>query len=112
MKWTIKVRLLVGCGVLVAVTAIACCIGWQQAAGSEHRISGIIKGNQADTTRLELVQQSVEDLLNARRGEKEFLLKKEQSMAQNVTNKVVGLKARLLDLSEKANDNEEKAALT
>src|SRR5262245_16082943 len=102
MKWTIKVRLLVGCGVLVAVTAVACCIGWQQAAGSEHRISGIIKGNQADTARLELVQQSVEDLLNARRAEKEFLLKKEEAQAQSVTNKVAGLKARLLDLTAKA----------
>src|SRR4051794_2448819 len=102
MKWTIKTRLLVGCGVLVAVTAIACCIGWQQAAGSQTRISGIIKDNQADTANLELVQQSVEDLLNARRAEKEFLLKKEEAFAQSVTNKVGGVKTRLLNLSEKA----------
>ncbi len=113
MNWTIKTRLLAGCGLLVGVLAAACIVGWRQAAGSEIRIGTIIKANQKDTTELELVQECVEDLLHARSAEKDFLLKKNLEFVQSVTNKVAAVKTRLLSLVNDASTKPvEKAAMT
>ena len=107
--------MLVGCGVLVAAVTVACVMGWQQAASSESRIGGIIKANQADFNRLDLVQTCTEDLLDARRSEKEFLMKKELRYAEAFTNKMSDAKTKLgslLSNSDRAQHELEESALT
>lgn len=112
MNWTIKSRLLAGCGLLVGVLAAACIIGWRQAAGSETRIGTILKTSQNDTEDLKLALESVEDLLHARRAEKEFLLKKDLAFSLIVSNKAAGVRTKFLGLAVHSSSADEKTALT
>ena len=98
MKWNIKTRLFAGCGVLVATLAIACILGWRQAASSENHITGIIHQNQSDFARFETMQASANAVRDTRRAEKEFLLRKDPVFVQTVMTKMAKIKSRLNSL--------------
>lgn len=99
MNWTIKNRLLLGCGVLVAVLTLACGLGWRQAASSEQRITGIIRSNQADMARLAAVQSAAADVNDARIAESQFLLRRRENFSQAVTSKVGRVRLQLSSLT-------------
>ena len=82
IKWTIKNRLLAGCGLLVAVTSAACLLGWQQAGSSEKSIAGIIQDNQTDLARLVNIQTCERDSVAASAAESNFLLRKDLAFVQ------------------------------
>ncbi len=100
MTWSIRARLIGGCAVLVGVTAIGCCIGWRQASSAERHISGIVQQNQNDTTTLLTVGDGVQKLLEARRGEKEFLLTKAPELPDGVIHLITQVKSNLTTLRD------------
>jgi len=110
--WTVKTRLLAGCGAIVGLLALACLIGWRQAASSEKRIAAVIQENQNDAEMLRRLHQCEQDLLVARKAEKEFLLKKDPDSAQTVGRKVLAVMRSLVSLANEASDTGQKAALT
>ncbi len=111
-KWSIKARLLAGCGAIVGFFAIACFIAWGRAAVSEKRIAAVIQENQADTDLLQTLLLCEQDLLSAREAEKEFLLKKNPANVQTVRNQVTDVTKLLSRLAGQARDASQKLALT
>ena len=111
-KWSIKARLLAGCGAIVGFFAIACFIAWGRAAVSEKRIAAVIQENQADTDLLQTLLLCEQDLLSAREAEKEFLLKKNPANVQTVRNQVADVTKLLSRLAGQAQDASQKLALT
>ena len=112
LTWTIKTRLLAGCGAIVGLLAIACLIGWRQAASSEKRIAAVMRENQADMSMLRTLHRCEKNLLMARQTEKEFQLKKDPASGQTVSNHVVAVMRLLTSLAGVAQDAGQKAALT
>lgn len=47
MNWTIRNRLIAGCGVLVTVLAVACLLGWQQAVSSTSASGQVSSSSQS-----------------------------------------------------------------
>jgi signal transduction histidine kinase/CheY-like chemotaxis protein len=111
LTWTIKTRLLTGFGAIVGLLAIACLIGWRQAAVSEKRIDAVIRENQADTAMLRKMHLCEQDLLLARKAEKEFLLKKDPVLARTVGSNVAAVMNLLSGLARQAQDTAQQAAL-
>ena len=111
MNWTIRNRLLAGCGLLVAVLAVACLMGWRQAANSETRISLLLVESRDDTTTLQRLQDCERHLLTAREAEKEFQLKKELKYAEITTNRVSAVVTLLSELAAHASQAEQKTTL-
>ena len=105
LNWTIKTRLVVGCGLLTLILAGACTLGWQQSSASEQRIKGIVKDNRADLTRLDESSTVVDEMLTARRAERDFLLSRKMTDAAVVTNKLASIKKRLQTLAGENDGN-------
>jgi signal transduction histidine kinase/CheY-like chemotaxis protein len=111
-KWTIKTRLLAGCGAIVGFFAIACFVAWSRADVSEKRIAAVTQENQADTDLLQTLLLCEQDLLSAREAEKEFLLKKNPASVQTVTSQVLDVMRLLNMLADQARDASQRIALT
>jgi methyl-accepting chemotaxis protein len=111
MNWTIRNRLLAGCGALVTVLAAACLLGWHQAAESETRIAAIIKDNQSDLERLAKVQESEHGSIAARADELEFLLSKEPAKAEAIHQRVIAIKKHLSSVAAKSSDSAQQKSL-
>jgi signal transduction histidine kinase/CheY-like chemotaxis protein len=111
-KWTIKTRLLAGCGAIVGFFAIACFIAWSRAAVSEKRIAAVIQENQADIDLLQTLLLCEQDLLTARKAEKDFLLKKNLASVQTVSREVLDVMKLMGRLANQAQDASQKTALT
>jgi len=108
IKWTIKNRLLAGCGLLVAVTSAACLLGWQQAGTSERNISGIIKDNQTDLAQLVKMQTSELDSVAASAAESDFLLKKDPALVQLFSVKITAIRENLGNIIAASSDAAQK----
>ena len=111
LTWTIKTRLLAGCGAIVGLLAISCLIGWRQAATSEKRIGAVIRENQADTATLQTLHRCERDLLTARQAEKEYLLKKDPASAHTVSNQVLAVMSLLRGLADQDQEAAQRGAL-
>ncbi len=111
-NWTIKTRLIIGCGILTLVLAAACTLGWQQSSASEKRIGGIVKGNQEDLKRLHESESIVEEMLFAQGAEYEFKLDRKLATANVVSTNVASVKARLNWLLNADTSGEARSALT
>ena len=112
MNWTIRNRLLAGCGALVIVLAAACLLGWQQAANSEKRIASIIKDNQSDLEQLDQVQESEHGSIAARGEEVEFFLTREAARAEAVHQHVGEIKKHLGSVANATDDATQKQAIS
>jgi len=108
IKWTIRNRLLAGCGLLVAVTTGACLLGWQQAGSSEKCIGGIIKDNQKDLEQLLNMQTCELDSVAASATESEFLLKKDLALVQKFSAKIAEIRQKLGDIVSASTDATQK----
>lgn len=111
LKWTIKTRLVVGCGLLTLVLALACTLGWRQSSASEQRITGIVKDSRSDLGRLDEASTVIEELLMARQAEGGFLLNRKLTDAAVVTNKLISIKKRLAALAGEERAAESKGEL-
>ena len=107
MNWTIRNRLFAGCGVLVAVLAITCLLGWRQAANSEKQVALTIRQSDTDLN----CKESVKDIVAARAAATHFLLQKDATDAETVSNLVADAQTQLGKAAEHVADNGQKADL-
>lgn len=75
-NWTIKNRLILGCGVLLAIIAVACAYGLQQMSKAQSSISEIASRSDVNIKRLSAAHDAKESLLKARQRETRFRLGK------------------------------------
>ena len=107
MNWTIRNRLLAGCGALVAVLAITCLLGWWQAATSEKQVSLTIRQSDTDMA----CQLSLKDIVAARAAATHFLLQKDPADAGTVSNLIANAQTLLGKATEQCADDGQKAEL-
>ncbi len=81
MNWTLRNRLLVGCATLVAVTTIACLIGWRQATVSQRGVGELVAMSNENAALIATAEQIQLQFSEARRHQLEFLAEKDPATA-------------------------------
>ncbi|HLP01771.1 MAG TPA: methyl-accepting chemotaxis protein [Opitutaceae bacterium] len=102
MNWTIRTRLYLGCCVLVAVTGVACCIGWRQAVRAQEDIGTLLRTSEHNAGLLAAANTALNEFPAARRAEHEFIFEKTQASAAAVERSLATIRTALGTLSADA----------
>jgi methyl-accepting chemotaxis protein len=100
MNWTISNRLFVGCGVLVAVVAVACVIGWRQAVTSQRNLVTLVTNSHDNESKLVMAGDTVQQLQAARRAENQFVFDKKLANVDAFKKAMAALQQNLKTLGE------------
>ncbi|HLP08645.1 MAG TPA: hypothetical protein VK178_10795, partial [Opitutaceae bacterium] len=102
MKWTIRTRLYLGCCVLVAVTGLACFIGWRQAVSAQENIATLLGTSEHNAGLLAAANSALNEFPAARRAEHEFIFEKTQASVAAVERSLATIRTALGTLSADA----------
>ncbi|MFT3829013.1 MAG: methyl-accepting chemotaxis protein [Opitutaceae bacterium] len=95
MNWTIRTRLYLGCCVLVAVTGLACFIGWRQAVRSQENITALLGRFGHNARLLAVTNSALTEFPAARLAEHEFVFEKNEASAAAVERSLATIQAAL-----------------
>ena len=99
MKWTIRTRLLAGCGLLLVIIVVACAYGLSEMASSERRIGEISARSEVNVRRLNAAHDAKEGVLAARQHETDFRLERRVEVVDEVAKNIKASRASLATIT-------------
>ena len=106
MRTTIRQRLMLGFGILLALLALGCGVGWFKAKTAETRTHALVEVNIAE---LSAAQTALSALMNAQGDIRQFALTRNTNLCLDVRAEVAELKASVQTMAKDSPSEQRRA---